>query len=47
MGEAINLVNNFKVDKVIFNCGPYNDLENKLIKILNKKIVELIIHNNN
>ena len=27
MGEAINLVNNFKVEKVIFNCGPYNDLE--------------------
>ena len=26
MGEAINLVNNFKVEKVIFNCGPYNDL---------------------
>ena len=21
MGEAINLVNNFKVEKVIFNCG--------------------------
>ena len=27
MGEAVNLVNNFKVEKVIFNCGPYNDLE--------------------
>ena len=27
MGDAINLVNNFKVEKVIFNCGPYNDLE--------------------
>ena len=39
MGEAINLVNNFKVEKVIFNCGPYNDLEEKLIKVLdNKKI---------
>ena len=32
MGEAINLVNNFKVEKVIFNCGPYNDLEKDLIK---------------
>ena len=21
MGETINLVNNFKVEKVIFNCG--------------------------
>ena len=37
MGEAINLVNNFKVEKVIFNCGPYNDLEQKLIKVLDKK----------
>ncbi len=37
MGEAINLVNNFKVEKVIFNCGPYNDLEQELIKVLNKK----------
>jgi hypothetical protein len=27
MGEAIYLVNNFKVDKVIFNCGEFNDLE--------------------
>ena len=34
MGEAINLVNNFKVEKVIFNCCPYNDLEKELIKVL-------------
>ena len=27
MGEAINLVNNFKVEKVIFNCGEFDDLE--------------------
>ena len=33
MGEAINLVNNFKVEKVIFNCGPYNDLEKELIDV--------------
>ena len=26
MGEAINLVEKFKVEKVIFNCGEYNDL---------------------
>jgi len=37
MGEAINLVNNFKVENVIFNCGPYNDLEQELIKVLDKK----------
>ena len=53
MGEAINLVNNFKVEKVIFNCGEYNDLESELIKVLDKKdikyyscIEELNIDNN-
>ena len=40
MGETINLVNNFKVDKVIFNCGEYNDLEKKLIKVLDKKKIK-------
>ena len=37
MGEAINLVENFKVEKVIFNCGEFNELEQNLIKVLNKK----------
>ena len=37
MGEAINLVNNFKVEKIIFNCGEFNELENDLIKVLDKK----------
>ena len=37
MGEGINLVNNFKVDNVIFNCGEFNDLEQELIKVLDKK----------
>lgn len=37
MGEAINLVENFKVEKVIFNCGEFNDLEKELIKVLDKK----------
>ena len=53
MGEAINLVNNFKVGKVIFNCGEFNDLEQDLIKVLKKKkipyyscIKELNIDNN-
>ena len=40
MGESINLVDNFKVDNVIFNCGPYNDLEKELIKALNKKKIK-------
>lgn len=42
MGEAINLVNNFKVEKVIFNCGPYNDLEKELIEVLEKNILNII-----
>ena len=37
MGEAINLVENFKVEKVIFNCGEFNKLEQDLIKVLNNK----------
>ncbi len=40
MGGAINLVNNFKVEKVIFNCGKYNDLEKELIKVLDKKKIK-------
>ena len=37
MGEAINLVENFKVEKVIFNCGEFNELEQNLIKVLDRK----------
>ena len=37
MGEAINLVNNFIVDKVIFNCGESNELEQELIEVLDEK----------
>ena len=53
MGDVINLVNDYKVDNVIFNCGEYNDLEKELIKVLEKKkipyyscIKELNIDNN-
>ena len=53
MGESVNLVENLKVEKVIFNCGEYNDLETDLIKVLDKKkipyyscISELNIDNN-
>lgn len=42
MGEAINFVNNFKVDKVILNCGSYNDLEKDLIKVLDKNEIDII-----
>lgn len=37
MGNAIYLVNNIKVRKVIFNNGEYNDLELDLIKVLKEK----------
>lgn len=53
MGDAINLVNNFKVKKVILNCGKFNDLEKELIKVLDTRkikyyscINELNIDNN-
>ncbi len=52
-GYALDLLNNFKVEKVILNCGEFNDLEKELIKVLNKKeikyyscIKELNIDNN-
>ncbi len=35
IGEAINLVNNFKIEKLRFNYGSYNDLEKE-----NKKLRE-------
>ena len=54
MGESINLVNNFKVNKVIFNNDEYNDLELELIKVLKEKKIpyyqdmkELSIDSNN
>ena len=40
MVEAINLVNNFNVEKIIFNWGEFNDLESDLIKVLEKKNIE-------
>ena len=40
MGEAIDIVENFKVEKAIFNCGEYNDLEKELIKVLDKKNIK-------
>ena len=53
MGEAINLVENFKIEKVVFNCGEFNELEQDLIKVLDKKkipyyscIKELNVDNN-
>lgn len=42
IGDAVSLVNNFKVEKIIFNCGSYNELEQELIKILDKKRLNII-----
>ena len=54
MGASIDLINNFKVEKVIFNNGEYNDLELEFIKLLEKKnipyykdIKELNMNGNN
>lgn len=40
MGEATNLVTNFKVDNVIFNCGAYSESERELISVLEKKNIK-------
>ena len=34
MGEDINLVNIFTVEKVFFNFREFNDLKKELIKVL-------------
>lgn len=53
LGEAINLINDFKVENVIFNNDSYNENENKIIKLLESKNIkyyqnlnELLIGNN-
>ena len=40
IGEATNIIENFKVRKVIFNVGKLNDLELDVIKILKEKNIE-------
>ena len=40
MGGSINLVNNLKVEKVIFNWGSHDELEKELIKVLEKKKIK-------
>lgn len=37
LGEGINIISNFKVEKVLFNDGAYNDNERKIIELLEKK----------
>ena len=40
MGEAVNLVSDFKVEQVVFNCGFYNDLEINLMNLLDKNNIK-------
>lgn len=37
IGGAIHFVHDFKIEKVIFNCGAFDELEQELIEFLNKK----------
>src|SRR5574344_1631813 len=39
-GEAMNLINNFKVDKVILNSGSNNKTETNIINLLNTKNIQ-------
>ena len=43
MGEAINLVNNFKVDNVVFNIGDINSIESSIVSVLEKKNIKYYI----
>ena len=40
IGDTINLLNEIKVDEVLFNNDPFNDTENKIIKVLDKKNIK-------
>lgn len=42
MGNASYIINNFKVENVIFNCGAYNDLETSLMKDLKDKKINYL-----
>ena len=53
IGDSLYLIDKFKVENVIFNCGEFNVLEKELIKVLDEKkikyyscIKELNIDNN-
>lgn len=37
MGEALNIINHFQVDEILFNQGEYNDLEQNLMNVLIEK----------
>lgn len=37
LGNAADIINDFKIKRVVFNCGNFNELEQELIKVLDKK----------
>lgn len=41
IGSSIYLINNYKVNTVIFNCGTYNNLETKLINTIESKNINI------
>ena len=43
MGEAIYLVEKFNLEKVIFNCGKFNNLEQDLIEKYNLQDIDVLI----
>ena len=40
MGDSLYLIDKFKVENVIFNCGEFNALEKELIKVLDEKKIK-------
>ncbi len=42
MRDAMNLVNNFKIETVIFYRGEFNELGQDLINVLDKKIPQYL-----
>ena len=45
LGEALTLINNYKINKVIFNSGNNNDLEQKIINELKTKNISYYFFN--
>ena len=43
LGEVINIVNNYKVDNVVFNVGDINSIESSIISVLEKKNIKYYI----
>lgn len=42
-GEVVNLINNYKVDNIVFNIGDINSIESSVINVLKKKDIKYYI----